>query len=175
MPEDTVAALTALLLALIAIAAVFDASKGRIPDWVTLPAIGAGLALSGAEGGFAAGRPCLQDALLGAALGAGILALPWAVGGMGAGDVKLMAAVGALSGLAFTVRAALLSALVGAAMALCVAIWTGRFGETMSRTIRAAALRSPHESDRPPLTIPFGLAISLGAAWAILLDLKVIP
>lgn len=167
--------LTGILFALVVVSAWFDVARSRIPDAITLPALGAGLALSGLAGGLSGSAPCLRDAVLGALLGGGLLAVPWMLGGMGPGDVKLMAAVGALAGVSLALRALVLSALAGAAMGLGSVILKGRLAETLGRTLRLAALRPLPAGGRPPVTIPFGLAIGIGTTWAILLEQGVIP
>lgn len=83
-----------------AVAAVTDARKGTIPNWLTLPALALG-PFAHAAHGYAVGGT--RDALfLGIAAVAGALVcgfVPWIAfrfGSMGGGDVKLLAAVGAL-------------------------------------------------------------------------------
>jgi leader peptidase (prepilin peptidase)/N-methyltransferase len=87
--------LTALLIALFGT----DLDTGRLPDILTLPGVVIGLAWS------LFGPPGFEDSLLGAALGAGILlAIRWlwrwwrGVDGMGLGDVKMLAMIGAFLG-----------------------------------------------------------------------------
>jgi len=74
-----------------AVAAVWDARWRRIPKWLTLPALALGLAFHLASGGFG-------GALLAAAVGlvCGLVLLQ--LGAVGGGDVKWLAALGALLG-----------------------------------------------------------------------------
>lgn len=104
------------LLCLTLLSAVTDVRRGLIPNWLTFPAIALGLAM----GALAAGWGGLAGALSSLAVcGAVPLAL-FAVGGMGGGDVKLFAAIGALvgvrEGLSVQMLAYLLTGLYGGAL-----------------------------------------------------------
>ncbi len=71
-------------------AAVSDVSTRRIPNWLTYPALLAGLLLRFSFQGWSG----LRSALLGMLVAGGIFMLFYMIRAMGAGDVKLMAAVG---------------------------------------------------------------------------------
>jgi len=71
---------------------VSDLKTGRIPNWITVPGAVLGLALQSYHDGFQGAL----SSLVGAALGVGIFMVLYLAGGMGAGDVKLFGAVGAL-------------------------------------------------------------------------------
>ena len=105
-----------LLLALLGIAAVIDFRTYRIPNWLTGPAILAGITLHTVTMQF----PGLVFSLEGAAVGLGIFVILYVCGWMGAGDVKLFAAVGSFLGPAQTISAALVIALVGGVLAFLV-------------------------------------------------------
>jgi prepilin peptidase CpaA len=85
---------TSILLVFVCIAAVFDWRGFRIPNWLTLPVVIAALLFHAATGGW----PAVAIALGGALLGFALLFLPFALGGFGGGDVKLLMAVGAWAG-----------------------------------------------------------------------------
>jgi len=89
-----------IALALAITAAVVDVQQHRIPNWLTYPGIGLGVVLRGVllRGGLF-GLKGLGSAVAGCLLAGGIMFLFYAVRAMGAGDVKLMAAVGSLVGL----------------------------------------------------------------------------
>jgi prepilin peptidase CpaA len=158
-----------------AIGAVYDVRSGRIPNFVTFPAMLGGLLLHFALGGWRG---------LGSALAAGLICgiaflLFWIVGGMGAGDVKLMSAAGCLTGLPGAGSLLLLTAFAGAAMAIGLALWKRRLTETLRNVgsllmyHRIAGL-APHpvlNIDNPhTIRLPYALAISAGCALTVYLQ-----
>lgn len=140
----------ATLLAALGISVVTDLRRHLILDVVTLPALAIAAACASSLGGWA----LLAEAGAGALVCAGPLALATLRGWMGAGDVKLMAVAGAVSGIAagwpFSVQLLLYVALAGGAQAL---FW-----------IIGARLRG-----RPgPKYVPYGVAIAAGTVAAFL-------
>lgn len=103
---DTVTAIATL--ALVATAAIWDFREHRIPNWLTLSAIPAGIAWNVWAGGFAG----LQTSLAGFAVGFGILFILFATGGGGGGDVKLMGALGAWVGVQTIITVFILSSVM---------------------------------------------------------------
>ena len=102
-----------LLASLLALAAAWDVRTRRIPNGLTLAGLAAGFLWHGVRGG----GPGLL--LSGEGVGVAALAfLPYAVRGLGAGDVKLLGAVGALAGPAFMLWTLLGAALAGGPLAL---------------------------------------------------------
>ncbi|MCA1645318.1 MAG: prepilin peptidase [Chloroflexi bacterium] len=103
------------------IALVTDLRSRRIPNWLTVTAFLAGVVLnliaSGTQGGL--------SALEGAALGFGLLIPFYLLRVMGAGDVKLLAACGALLGPENLLAAAAAAALVGGILSLVILARTG--------------------------------------------------
>ncbi len=97
------------LATLLLISSVFDIRFQRIPNWITFTAMVAGLTLNGAL----AGADGLITSAGGILLGTGIFVIPYAMGGMGAGDAKLMGAVGSFLGWKGALAAALLTMIVG--------------------------------------------------------------
>ena len=93
---------------------ITDIRKRRILNIVTLPAILIGLiyytVTSGFEGFLFSGKGLLVGFL--------ILLIPYLLGGMGAGDVKLMAAIGALTGTSFVIESFLYTAIIGGLIAI---------------------------------------------------------
>lgn len=122
--------------ALVVVAAGYDFRSGRIPNRLTYSGLAVGLALAAVTSGLTVG-----NALTGVAVGGGLFLLFWLGGGIGAGDVKLMAALGALLGWPRIWDVVFLTALCGAVMGILFLIWRripavtadGETSETVSR------------------------------------------
>ncbi|MBI1367518.1 MAG: prepilin peptidase [Planctomycetes bacterium] len=163
-----------LLCAVVLPAAVIDIRTQLTPNYLTLPAILAGLIWATVFGAIQGGGP---GALTGlgaslAGLGAGLIpfALIYACGGMGGGDVKLMAAVGAITASwQVIVSTTFYAFLFGALMAIFVMIRRGLIKRTLSRIFGAALMTAakvkPQLPDDSP-RIPFAVAIALGSILA---------
>src|ERR1700719_3526491 len=110
LQPDSMYATAAVLCALIG--AAYDVKDRRVPNFLTGPAIVFGLALHASFGGF---RELAMAAA--AAVASGLIFLIfYLAGGMGAGDVKLIAAVASVAGLASAAPLLILTALAGGAM-----------------------------------------------------------
>jgi len=108
-------------LSVASVACAFDLRTRRIPNWLTFGAAAGAIVFQIAvEGtsGFAHG-------VGGWATGLALLIVPYALGGMGAGDVKLVGALGAWLGPVDTFWVAMYTGMAGAIMALIVAAWHG--------------------------------------------------
>jgi len=117
-----------IAVGVVGIACVFDLHTRRIPNTLTLGAAAAALIAAGAAGGVAGLTSSLSGWLLATALWLPVYAL----GGMGAGDVKLLAAVGAWLGPADAFHAAMYAGIAGAIMALSLAVSRGLLRQTVS-------------------------------------------
>jgi prepilin peptidase CpaA len=153
----------ALLVAIIA--GYLDWRYRRIPNWLTLSGLVAGIGVNTALYCW----PGLKAALLGTALGLGVL-LPFVlVRSLGAGDWKLAGALGACLGPGRLLSVLVGTILVAGVMALALVIWKGRLKRTLLNIAHLLAalfsLRMPgHEVslDDPKATkIPFGVAMAL--------------
>ena len=149
------------------VAALLDARTGHIPNWLTLGSLVlAPLAKALIFASFAA----LGIALIGAALGA---LLPWLVyraGGMGGGDVKLFAAVGALLQPLASLHAVTYAFVAGAAWAIVLLVRQGRVRLVLGNaarlyTARLGAAAAP--SSREMTELRFGPAIFIGTLLAV--------
>ena len=118
-----------LAVLLVLVGAYTDLRWRRLPNWLTLGGALAALLLQLALRGPAGGL----DSLLGWGLGVLLLFIPFALRGMGAGDVKLLAAVGASRGPAFVFVAFLLIALLGGLLSLGIMVRSGTLGPTLVR------------------------------------------
>lgn len=123
-PEKVLIVLIVLLL----VAAAYDIRYRRIPNWLTLSAVVLGFAIN-----FAIGPPegGVLFALEGFVVAFAIYMFLYLLRAMGAGDVKLMAAVGALVGWERWFGIFLVTAIVGGAMAFAVVAARGRLKRTI--------------------------------------------
>jgi prepilin peptidase CpaA len=103
-------------------AAVLDARSGRIPNAIT---VGGALAGAVAHATWSGGEGAAFSGL-GALAGLLVFFPLFALGGLGGGDVKLMAALGAWVGWRSILGAALYTAVAGGVMAVAVALWRGK-------------------------------------------------
>ena len=111
-----------ILLAVLLAAVVTDIRSYRIPNWLTLPAMACGLFLHTVM----QGQQGFLISIQGLAVGLGLFLVFYATGGMGAGDVKLMAAVGSFLGPLGVVYAAVMTMLLGGLYAVTTMI--ARYG-----------------------------------------------
>ena len=118
MIETMELSLIAILVSALIVCAITDSRRQRIPNWVTLPLIFLGIVLHSVDSGWAG---CLL-ALKGCGLGFLLFFIPYVLGGMGAGDVKLLSAVGAVTGPAGILQAFFYIAFIGGAYALLAII-----------------------------------------------------
>jgi prepilin peptidase CpaA len=117
-------------LIVLAIATFTDVRSCRIPNWLVLPFLLAGLAVSAWTHGWQG----VAQSFLGIGLGTVVLGVFCWMGGMGMGDLKLCAAVGAWIGPAQLLFALVVTGIVGGIMALCWAIFGGFLGDLLRGT-----------------------------------------
>lgn len=155
----------AILLIILGTAIGADLSWRKIPNWLTGPSILVGLGLHT----FINQWTGLIFSLEGAALGLGLFLLMYLPGWMGAGDVKLFAAVGSFLGPGQTLSAAIVIALVGGLLVL-VTLGFHQGWRSIGSWIRSyvEGLRVP-QSARPLNSaevvtpkVPYAVAIGLG-------------
>jgi prepilin peptidase CpaA len=173
MDRATYLLLAALLLALTA--AVTDLKGRRIPNWLTYPGILLGFVFRGALLGWLGWKGGLATALAGCLLAGGIMFLFFMVRAMGAGDVKIMAAIGAFVGPRDAVTVLLATAICGGVLAIAYALYRRRMISTLKNVgsvlrFHAWAGVQAHPElnlDNPTaLRMPYGLAIALGTLYA---------
>jgi len=158
------ASLLALLLLAVA-AGICDGWRKRVPNTLTYPAILVGMLVGFLEGGL----PGLGWSALGASAGLlGTLPL-FALGGMGGGDVKLFAAIGALAGPWGLLFCFVASLLIGALFAVALLAWRGELLRTTGAILlHLATAATPWVKTAPlhagaRLNLRFGVPIALGA------------
>lgn len=157
-------------------AALIDGWKLKVPNWLTFHMVIGGLAFAAYSGGTAG----LLWACTGAVVGLLTLMPLYAIGGMGAGDVKLMAGVGAWMGPSLTFGAFVATAIVGGIMALGMVIYSGQLIKHWVQfqaigheilTVRNPEKLSEIAAARKPkmMLLPYGIPIAVGSiayfAW----------
>jgi prepilin peptidase CpaA len=166
VPQEVIWLVTVVLVE----AAVIDGLKLKVPNWLTFHFAVGGLAFWAWFGGGVG----LLTSLEGAVLGLALLLPLYAIGGMGAGDVKLLAGVGAWVGPMVTLGAFVASAVVGGLMAIVMIAWTGQYIRhwAMFQTIgnEILSVRNPAKlseiaAARKPtmLLLPYGIPMAVGS------------
>jgi prepilin peptidase CpaA len=172
MDTSTLIASSALLLA--AAACWTDLRTRRIPNHLVLAGFATGLVLNAG----AAGLSGIGRALAGAAVGLALFLPFMLLGGMGGGDVKLMAALGSLVGPGDVVKLALATALAGGVLALLRVLREGRLRATLTGMAGLLSLwfttglrPSPELNLSNPSTIriPYAVAIAAGTMAVVVL------
>jgi prepilin peptidase CpaA len=176
---------TGLLVALLAAAVWHDVRGRRIPNSIVFPGACAGIALhtllASGSGFFSAQGGALGPlaSIEGLALGLAILLPMYMLRAMGAGDVKLLAMVGAFTGPAAIVGIAIATLLAGGLLAIAVSLYTGSLGKMLNNSYHmllhtvlgsvagvATAVPAP---DAPSGKLPYAIAIAAGATAYLLL------
>ena len=151
------------------IATVIDVRTRRIPNVLTatMASVGIGLAASGISG------LSLWGSVVGLLLGLALMLPGHLLGATGAGDVKLMAAIGAIVGPALVFSAFLFSALAGGVLAVAVALRRRRLSATLAGTGRLMAAPAGARQEIRAATaanrFAYGPAIAAGSVIATLL------
>jgi prepilin peptidase CpaA len=168
LPTISDAALVTLVIGVLA-ATVIDIRTRRIPNLLTalMAATGIGLAAVGANG------VSVAAAALGIVIGFCLMLPGHALGATGAGDVKLMAAVGAIVGPILVVKAFLFTGIAGGVLAIVVAVRRRRLAATLAATghMIGAPSEAPHviRSAVPGSRFAYGPAIAVGSVLAVLM------
>jgi prepilin peptidase CpaA len=166
-----------VLAAVIAVcAAISDVRERRIPNRLTYPAMLAGLALQAALHGW---KGLLLSAGGGLFFG-GVFLLFYVVRAMGAGDVKLAAALGCIVGSSAALQLMFTTAVAGGALAVIVMVRSGRIVQTLRNTLWVFAFHTRHGLQTHPVVnldnptavrMPYGLAFAAGTLyWAFFLN-----
>jgi prepilin peptidase CpaA len=159
-----------LVTAVLIVAAVIDGAILKVPNWLTFPFITSGWLYGFCNAGIAG----LGYSLLGTFVGMMLLLVLRNMGGMGAGDVKLLAGVGAWLGTVITLYAFAATAIVGAVMAVamiaCSGNWFKHYAMAMQilhewKTIRRPAELAAIARERKPrmTLLPYGIPMAIGS------------
>ena len=178
-----------ILVLVIFLALTFDLTKRRIPNFLTFPAIIIGLFSNTIVDGLSG----LWFSFAGLLVGLAIFFIPFVIGAMGAGDVKLMAAIGALQGWQFVLTVGILTALAGGVIALGYLIYSGRLFRVLKKMAgfvlapffstlyynlkleifnKISIFFANHSSEvKQQMRIPYGAAIAIGVIMFLVLNL----
>ncbi len=161
------------------VAAVIDGLQLKVPNWITFPMILSGWVYSTAFSPYA-GWEGLAYSLIGTVVGLALLMPAYAIGGMGAGDVKLLAGVGAWVWGTHTFYAFAVSTLVGGIIAIGMVLWKKSWNKHKNQfwyiLNEIATVKDPEKlaeiaANRKPtmFLLPYGIPIAIGTigyfAW----------
>jgi prepilin peptidase CpaA len=161
-----------LVSAVLIAAAVIDGWKFKVPNWLTFPFVIGGWIYSASQFGWEG----LGRSLVGTVVGLGLLLPAYAIGGMGAGDVKLLAGVGAWVWGTITFYAFCFSAVAGGVIALAMVLWRRSWRKHLAQfqaivqeifivrdPNQLAAIASGRKSSM--LLLPYGIPIAIGTIF----------
>ncbi len=156
----------AFLIPLAIIIAYYDVRYRRIPNPFVLATFVSGLALNAIFGGL----PGVLASLAGCGLGFVLMFILHVFGAMGAGDVKLFASIGAITGANLVLPTFLVVILTGGVLATISVIRAGTLAATGRRVLQFLVCLLPGwemprfaiPADRR-YTIPYGVAITIGS------------
>ena len=158
-----------LVSVILIVAAVIDGYKLKVPNWITFP-----LVISGWIASFLLfGLSGLGWSLVGTVVGLLLLLPAYAIGGMGAGDVKLMAGVGAWVWGTVTFYAFCVSAVFGGLIAIGMVIyqrqWSHHQAQFTALLSEMFIVRDPNrlselaaERKSTMMLLPYGIPIAIG-------------
>ena len=165
-----------LVTVVLILAAVIDGWKLKVPNWITFPMIISGWIYSAVFFGW----PGLGWSMVGTAVGLALLMPAYAIGGMGAGDVKLLAGVGAWVWGTVTFYAFCFSAIIGGVIAMGMILyqkkWSHHRFQFWAILNEIMVVRDPNQlstiaADRKSsmMLLPYGIPIAMGTiayfAW----------
>lgn len=172
LANDIATGVDILLVFTLLVCCYTDLRSQKIYNAVLIPAVVAAFVFSYATGGLKGCFHSLQGLLLGMAL----LLIPFAQGGIGAGDVKLLGTIGAFKGPAFVLTTFLAGAIAGGVFAILMLVKQGRLVITLKKiwflfinkilhipvSMNFKTLETAVEGE----SFPYALAIGMGVIWA---------
>lgn len=171
---------TATVLCLVVFTgAMTDLRERRIPNWLT----GGAILFAWGLHSFLYGLSGLQHSLLGMAAGVAVYLPLFLLRGMGGGDLKMMAATGALAGPKDWLGILILTALFAGAAALVVVLRRGLLGRALRNIVwmlsKLLRGRAPHEGNAAldvdsgeGVSLPHGVAIAFGTFAHVIIMMR---
>ncbi len=152
------------------VAAYSDMRRHVIPDWLTLTSLGIGLSVRLGAFGLAG---IFDQGFISALLGAGFcFVLFGLIGlwgkGMGGGDIKLMTAVGAMSGFRLALAISMYTAIVGGILGFALLLFRKKLLEAEGSAAKAMFVTSTPRGEK--VTLPYALPIMLGSVLGVSLQ-----
>jgi prepilin peptidase CpaA len=158
-----------LVTVVLIVGSVIDAIELKVPNWLTYPFIISGWIYAG----IALGLTGLGWSVLGTLVAMACLLPMYSIGGMGAGDVKLLAGVGAWLSIQHTVWGFVVGVFIGAAMGIAMVVVSGQWKHHYDQfwvilkeivTIRNPERLSEIAAERKPRMrlLPYGVPIATG-------------
>ena len=159
---------TAAVLITVGWAALSDWHYWRIPNQLLAASTAAALMLAI----FAADGITLRECLLGGLTGLAVFMPFYLMGGMGAGDVKLLGVVGLHMGWQATLHVALISALVGGVWAILLLFTRSQYGTWISHFAERGhlpdRLPEPRLNNHSRATLPYGVVLAIGTTLVLI-------
>jgi prepilin peptidase CpaA len=171
MGSPTVLFILIILIIVLTISAISDITFQKIPNWLTIPTMTLGVVyytwMNGTEG--------FLYSVEGIGVGVVVLILPYILGGMGAGDIKLMGAVGSLLGPKGVFTAFLFTAIIGGIYALLVLVLSRNLRNTVKRygtmlktfVLTQTMIYIPPSREEMKPRLCYGVAIALGTILSV--------
>ena len=170
---DRMNAISVIAVVVAIIAAVIDVRQGRIPNKLTYSALIVGILLQAMFWGWKG----VLSGVLGSVLFGGLFLAFYVIHAMGAGDVKLAAALGCLAGIPGSLNLMAATSAAGGILAIIYMVRAGRVLATLRSTFSILAFHGRFGLQAHPtvnlenpeaLRMPYGLAFAAGAVfWSI--------
>ncbi|ADL11780.1 peptidase A24A prepilin type IV [Acetohalobium arabaticum DSM 5501] len=156
-----------LLGIILAVAMWIDIKDKIIPNWLTFSLMLLGLIINLSIDGWSG----LLFSLQGLGVGLAIFLIPFVLGGLGAGDVKLVAGIGAVKGVKFVLLDSLVIAIVGGIISLFILIQEKKLGRMIKKVIYRLPFKSlsDREDQEGNDAFPYGVAVAFGTWYTLFL------
>lgn len=157
-----------LLVILLLICVITDVKERKIYNAVLFPFLLVAWIVHTVTGGWLG----LVESFIGTAVGLSILLIPYLLGGMGAGDVKLLAVIGGLKGMSFVLMTSLYMALAGGILALFIILFRRGFLKRVVYLLHGLSygmgLSLLENEEKGKSTLPYGVPIAAGAIFQVI-------